>query len=158
MADWHSIRADVIRLEREVQLAVYWVRFHTQGDSPSANPEAVRRWVSTSILSEFILRAQLIREHHSEMLEDIAWIIHTNEDIHEFGYPNDYVQTIVRGILNWAAAFHVVNRTLHVEQYWIRVIISMTPFYLSIDHDTLSWRNMTDREDCAHLVHPDTWL
>ena len=149
MADWHSIRADVIRLEREVQMAVYWVR------NFSANPEAVRRYVSTSILSEFIHRAQLIREHHSVMLQDIAWIIHTNEDIHEFEYPNDVVQTIVRGILNWAAAFHVVNRTLHVEQYWIRVIISMTPFYLSIDYDTLSWNNLTDREACEHLVHLD---
>ena len=76
----------------------------------------------------------------------------TNEDVHELVHSNVFVQTLVRGILNSAAAFHVINRTLHVEQYWIRVIISMTPFYLSIDYDTLSWHNFTDREDCEHFL------
>ena len=155
LADWHSIRSNVIRLEREVQLAVYWVRFHTRENEPRANPDAIRHLVSTSTLSEFILRAQSIRERHVVMVQDIARIMRTNEDIHELVHSNVFVQTLVRGILNSAAAFHVINRTLHVEQYWIRVIISMTPFYLSIDYDTLSWRNMTDREDCAHLVHLD---
>ena len=147
LADWRSIRYDVLRLERKVHGLVDRV----QGYKQRGLIDYVRLDVSTRILSEMIRQAQSIRERYSLLVCELTDIAIQDNMAGGTGLAHHWIDAMTQGF----ELFRLINRTLHVEKYWIRILISITPFYLSIDYHTLTWDNLTDREDCHNVVFLD---
>lgn len=150
-ADWDSIRLAVIRLENRVQRLVYGIQTYKQNCRPDDTRYHDLRvnYVSTPIIAEMIHLAQSLREHREVLMRDLANILR-NDGTSNGG--TGLAHHWVGPMFQWIRRFQVRNRTLHVEQYWIRILISITPWYLSIDYHTLTWNNDLDCEDCAHIT------
>ena len=119
MADLRRIHWGVTDLELEVY-ALHGRVYDFDYSSYAANVSDMRQYLTSELLAELVWKARNLREY-LKMAESLvplaAW--------------EQYQETVM--------SHHMHNRLLHVEQYWIRIIISTCPYSLSIDYNTLVW-------------------
>ena len=139
------LREDLNRLEQTVLGLIYLVRVAKL----AGRIDAIRVAVSTTVLVEMIELAQSIRQDYRTLLFNL---LETRWDDRLANGGTGQAYRWINYMLRMMESADVKNRTLFIEKYWIRVLISITPFYLSIDYHDLSWANFLDREDCADCL------
>ena len=139
------LREDLNRLEQTVLGLIYLVRVAKL----AGRIDAIRVAVSTTVLVEMIELAQSIRQDYRTLLFNL---LETRWDDRLVNGGTGQAYRWINYMLRWMESTYVRNRTLLIEKYWIRILISITPFYLSIGYHDLSWGNLLDREDCADCL------
>ena len=128
--DWIGIRTDIVRLEYDVKQLRKQV--HRYNSCKHLFPawrhaevlEELRQTITLPKLYELIQLARSIREHYSELEAMLLDVV-----------QQDWWAQL---LLNRMADFEAINRTMHVEKHWIRVVIARLPFDLGIDYHTLA--------------------